>query len=147
MTGESLYPRDLIERLRGALDERERVAIAAAQTNGNRWEREWAFSTHFVVPADVEGSTAAVNVSRLKPSQRAAAEHIAANDPAFVLRTIQAHGAIIRLYTNALGAVEHWSPYTPQRNKEQDEAAVSVLEGAVEALASIYFPESVAQRG
>lgn len=40
------------------------------------WVREWAFSTHFVVPAAAE-RVADGNVARLKPHQRADAEFIA----------------------------------------------------------------------
>jgi hypothetical protein len=51
-----------------------------ATTIPGRWERNWAFYTHFVVPGDAT-NIAADNVARLKPQQRAAAEHIASWDP------------------------------------------------------------------
>ena len=87
-TGESL---PVVLRLRARLDEYEAVARVAT---AGPWVAEHAFGTWFVSPVAAT-TTAAGNVSRLKPGQRADAHHIAANDPATVLRTIQAHRKIL----------------------------------------------------
>lgn len=106
---------DLVERLRVKIAEHEAVALAATP---GPWVAERAFDTWFVSPITAQ-TTAAGNVSRLKPGQRADAHHIAAADPAHVLRTIQAHRAMIDWAQSRL-------PYT---------------EPTLRGLAFIYFPE------
>lgn len=82
---------DLVEWLKVQIDEDERVASTATP---GPWKREWAFSTHFVVP-DSARDIASGNVSRLKSGQRTDAEHIARHDPARVLREVEAKRRLI----------------------------------------------------
>lgn len=92
---------DLHSRIATEID--RRLAVARAATPGP-WERIWAFSTHFVVPGPgVEGFTAGVNVSRLKPTQQADAEHIALNDPADSIRRLEAASRVLNRHRNDLG--------------------------------------------
>ena len=66
-----------VETLRAAA---ARLRALATNATPGPWEREWAFSTHFVVPSTA-GNVAADNVSRLKRHQRGDAEWIALMHP------------------------------------------------------------------
>jgi hypothetical protein len=136
---------DLVERLTRALDEREAVVRAAWTEPG---AGEWRVTTHgglaqgpymMLEPHHVDGQL----------GSRALA-HIAASDPAHVLRTIQAHRAIVD------EAVSWW-----HEEHEDGWYSCGLMESCINdlargsctcgldarrdvilgALASIYFPE------
>lgn len=69
---------DLLRRAAKELRE-----LGEAATPGP-WAREWAFSTHFVVPEHAD-TVAAGNVARLKRRQRADADFIALMHPPVAL--------------------------------------------------------------
>lgn len=84
---------DIIRRIVAKMNELEEIAKSATV---GPWRRDWAFGTHFVAPVALSNSIAADNVARLKPNQRADAEHIAAWDPATVLRGLAEDSDILR---------------------------------------------------
>lgn len=95
---------DLHGAVRTAVDEARRLAQAATP---GPWVREWAFSTHFVSPGpQVEGTTAAVNVARLKPQQRADADFIAAWNPRRALAMCDWADDVLRRHVRSPAAPE-----------------------------------------
>lgn len=131
---------DLVEQLRSALDEAERFAKTAS---GAPWEHKqygvesevWSHAGHRVAlrPPTHHG-TGGFNTLGA-PDCR----FVAANDPAHVLRTIQAHREVLRLYENAVaardaGSVSDW-------NRAVDHGAASVLGDVVRSVAAIYLPD------
>lgn len=136
MTGESLYPRDLIERLRGALDEAERIASAAAAEVPHNMA--WRTERGLVVAPIADSEFVAVVVELVEPAGLGVGQHIAANDPAHVLRTIQAHRKIVEIHYSA------WSAAGDICFACDDGSGVEATWpcATLRALASIYFPES-----
>lgn len=134
MTGESLPV--LVDRLRAELDRLE--AIARQAMVGSVWDGKqqrpvvtdgrWTANGCYV-----EGDHFEIYDEGGHTTEQA--EHIAANDPAHVLRTIQAHRKIIDLLP-AVAEVEE---------RDEDEHGPLDVRPSAEllaALASIYFPES-----
>jgi hypothetical protein len=148
VTGESLYPRDLIERLRAELDRLEAIAVAAAECARPPWTAEaeaWERTTSAYL-RDADGnaqgeSCGCCSTGTLAP---AVAAHAAAFDPAHVLRTIQAHRQLVDEHDgtdfpfdpegSAHGSYS-WTPHCVGCGQEEP---CSTLR----ALASIYFLES-----
>lgn len=108
-------PDDLIERLRAELDRLEAIAVATHESDG---EGEWWTGENLGDPFDEADSA-----------------FIAEVGPAHVLRTIQAHRALL----------DEFEMLATDRRRLTDAAMhlqFSVMRRVVEALASIYFPES-----
>lgn len=142
MTGESLYPRDLIERLRAELDRLEAVALAATR---NEWRVDhWCNErgTDHLVVADFDAGPPAFAIKN-----EADAAHIAAHDPAHALRTIQAHRKILDCYHDVTERLAHWKREGDERLAAWARVEVDTLRWAIEQVASIYFPESDAADG
>lgn len=126
MTGESL---PVVLRLREALDRLE--AIAKATTCAVPWKAVRVSD----LGTDVQGACEGwVTASTQGACAAEDARFIAANDPATVLRTIQAHRKILdrcsQVLSKAPKYVEDWAV---------DELLAELI---MRDLASIYFPES-----
>lgn len=138
--GESLPV--LVDRLRAALDAHERIARDA--TPG-----PWEVEPNRSVRAGDELVVASVTARNLWPSGHDAS-FIAINDPAHVLRTIQAHRTILARHIprsfEHTGATAVWCMACvaiDEINWFDDEIAYQLFPcDDVRALASIYFPES-----
>lgn len=122
---------DLIAFITTRLDEDERTARAV--TGSGSWsayleggDDGWAIET---VPG---GDPAAII------GDKAMTDHIARHDPARVLRELEAKRRVLRLYTNALSALEHRSGFASQRNVIQDETCVEILGEALRAIATAW---------
>jgi len=131
---------DLVERLRAELDRREQIAEA---TSGGPWEHNqygiesevWSQTGHRVLlrPPTHHG-TGGYNTFGA-PDCR----FVAANDPAHVLRTIQAHRQILDAHPLAV--------YTDEEPGYAQVLNDHLCPGSqtpcltIRALASIYFPE------
>lgn len=114
----------LSDRLRSALDEAERIALAA-DAGGAPWsarasssgpevligeEVAWSREVDFAVWVCEDEQDGCPEIAR---GYRAEAAHIAANSPAVVLRTIQAHRKILdrhRPIWRDIGWLEHHAP-------------------------------------
>jgi len=154
VTGESLYPRDLIERLRAELDRLEAIARDASC---GPWVVGSSFGAQntrvFQQGSLIDSVGQAVFQAQVSnsPQCRENAAYIVANGPDVALRTIQAHRAILD------EAVSWW------HEEHEDgwyscgltESCINDLargsctcgldarrEVILRALASIYFPES-----
>lgn len=133
MTGESL-PVVLVDRLRAALDVIEQVAKDAEQYSDG--SGVWRVGQGGGLAS---GSYLLLSPYSAQSLGSRALEHISIHDPATVLRTIQAHRALLERYDTAIVA--------------RDAAEGTLLAGAtrmslriheenVRLVASIYFPES-----
>jgi hypothetical protein len=129
---------DLVERLRSALDERERVAREAQALNDDagRWTQ---------VDPDrepgriVDGHGEVVTYDEGAPLEVQAA-HIAANDPAHVLRIVLAHREILALFEGARSEVREHRVGTPEHQRAADSGLLLNL--VIMKLAAIYLPDT-----
>ena len=137
---------DLVERIRSALDEAEKVARGAdwgpwevGPSFGARDNRVYVRREGDLIDS-IGNCVIAGQVSNM-PQFRQNAIFIAANNPAVVLRTIQAHRDILDEFT---GAAE-WDAELRAQGKHAEAELYNRYAGAmlvaVRALASIYFPE------
>lgn len=105
---------DLLERLKGALDETERIARRAAA-----FEPDWTYDRETFTVTSVTYSIAARKADGT-PINDVDGEHIALNDPASVLRQVAAHRKLMAWHpveTRTTGGITeytcycHWDPY------------------------------------
>ncbi len=124
---------DLVDRLRAALDHAEAVARAAITHAGYGPTGEWATSDDgSVMPADPGGNDW-IAVGPWSGALGDIGVHIAANDPAHVLRTVAAHRRIIAIYKYAVASRDADSMAW---NRAVD------MEHVLADLASIYLPDT-----
>ncbi len=144
MTGGSL-PVVLVDRLRSELDRLEAIANAAAVPSLH-WAEDSAWLTDMLDPLPSQRHERAPGWQPMITPEEI--KHIAANDPATVLRTIQAHRKIIDDHQHEFGLkhylVDEGDP-TFGCTRCHDNDGLIMPAGwcvTVLALASIYFPES-----
>jgi hypothetical protein len=134
VTGESLPV--LVDRLRAELDRLEAIAHAAAQHAGTA---NWDANPYGNVLAADSAGDRWMAVGPYAGDLRDTGVHIATHDPAYVLRTIQAHRKVLERYETALvcrdAAVD-----TPLAGATR--IALRLEREHLELVASIYFPES-----
>lgn len=150
---------EVVQRLRAALDEREQVAKAAARATGYGPERSLDWATNDdgdVIPSNVRGNDW-IAVGPWNSSLGAVGAHIAASDPAHVLRTIEAHRQIVDAYEEqAQKASANSERYVRLMRSAADHPAeltgvkthgwelggrTQALEHVVELLAAIYLTD------
>jgi hypothetical protein len=163
VTGESLYPRDLIERLRLVLDEREKTARAAIQGPWYTSTRNH-LSPYVVYGVSPLGGDRIVQVCNIEAAwqRHENAAFMVANGPDVALRTIQAHRKILDevlswrhawvedcWYSCGLAIDPSFPDEEPGSGCCNDNTARECTCGldarrelTLGALASIYFPES-----
>ena len=118
---------DLVQWLGAQLDEDQRIAEAARGQLEGRWSHDASIPNGYVY--DERGGTVVYDESAPSPEE---AEHIAAHDPARVLREIEAKRAIVARYERAM---------ENRRAHPKDLAsagALLALHGVVELLALPY---------
>jgi hypothetical protein len=145
VTGESLYPRDLIERLRAELDRLEAVAREATE---GPWtydggvieapEKAYEVRLHGGITS-VDRWYVVIDSSTGNAVGDEDGRFIAANDPGVVLRTIQAHRKVLERCEIALIARDA-AVDTPLAGATR--MALRLEREHLELVASIYFPES-----
>lgn len=118
---------DLVSWLRSVLDERERIARTVAERYIDQRDGTPYWPLPSIEARYRQGYDAGIT---------AGLDLIKTYNATHVLRIVQGHRAILRLYENALYAAST-ARVVPSQTIE-DRAAVDVLDAAVRALASIY---------
>lgn len=127
----------LVERLRAALDRAEEIARAAAAPSLH-WREDSAWLTDMLDPLPSQRAERAPGWQPMITPEEI--KHIAANDPAHVLRTVAAHRKI--LDRHAPVELERTVCEVCSSRTWDDEELIGTYPCVdVLALASIYFPE------
>lgn len=122
----------LVERLRAALDRAEEIARAVGQPH---WSEDSAFLTDMVIPLPSQVRARPGWIPMITPED---IRHMAANDPAHVLRSVAAHRKLLERYETAVIARDV-AVDTPLAGATR--MALRLAQETLEIVASIYFPE------
>lgn len=123
---------DPAEFLKAVLGTVEATATAASTTNGSEWTFVRGPIDNALITGDLDGPFGCVVAFDEGAPSEPQAAHIAANDPAHVLRMVAAHRAILDLYI----AAQRWTPLHGDFHVHQ--AEVWAFRKSVELLAEAY---------